>query len=678
MVQVGTSARNRSLADDLRGRDTSALADLLVTRPDLVVPPPTSLSDLAARAATAGSIRLALHRVDRVTLAVAWAVGSAASTDVAELARFLAADPDGYEETSGEAPVADVEAAVAELHRMALLWREGENYRAVRTLADVAKAIVPDPRPLSAQRVTPQLGPPREGLLVDRVAGQQGLAAVGQVREVLRSVSREPPGLTRDGVVAVRELTATATAWRCPESEAARWLELAWLAGLLGPSADGTEVRPTLAGEAWLTAPAAQAWSVLAAAWWFSDRDWTVFDEATGARAYVFGDSHVSPLAATLRREWFLAALAAADEHQAAVVNVAELLAERRPMVERIRIDRLVAAIVAEAELLGVTGRGVVSSFGVAVNATAAPLDPADPRAEEALAAVAADMLPPEIDSIVVQADLTIVAPGPLVPSLAAAIAAFAEVESTGGATVYRLSVSSVEGALDRGWSADRIVSVLAEASEVALPQPVEYLVRDTAARHGRIRVGDASAYVVTEDAAAADVVAGALAKAGIDASRIAPTVVVTRRAASAVVAAIRAAGVAATVTNPDGTAGGPVSDVLAPAPRPPAPLAELDPARAHALATVLCAAETPREDIDIPPAPEVPRMHPAQVQAALSRSLLAGARLWLWYADNAGMDSVYLVTPLHLAGGVFEALDAASAAPRKFALTRVIGVLAA
>lgn len=681
VVQVGTPARNRSLADDLRSRDTSALAELLLGRPDLVVPPPASLSDLAARAATAGSIRLALHRLDRIALAVAWAIGATGRTEPSELAAYLAAQPDQPEDTPvvpSLAWLADVESAVAELHRMALLWREGENYRAVRSLSDVAKAVVADPRPVATGRVLPQLGPARDRDVVDRVAGQQGLAAVGQVREVLRSVTRQPPGLTRDGVVAIRELTATATAWRCSESEAARWLELAWLAGLLGPTADGTEVRPTLAGEAWLTAPAAQAWSVVAAAWWFSDRDWTAFDETAGARSYVFGDSHVSPLAATLRREWFQVALRAAQDGDAAVLNVAALLAERRPLVEPARIERVVTAIVAEAELLGITGRGVVSRFGVAIHAAAAPVDPADPGTDEAVAQVAGGMLPPEIDRVVVQADLTVVAPGPLAPSLAAAIAAFAEVESTGGATVYRISVASVEGALDRGWTADRILDVLRDASDLPLPQPVAYLVRDTATRHGRIRVGEATSYVVTEDGAAADVVVGALAKAGIDAVRIAPTVVVSRRGAGGVVAAIRAAGVAATVTNPDGTASGPRIDVLAPPPRPPAPLADLDPARAHALAVVLGAAESPREDLDIPPAPEVPRMHPAQVQAALARSLLADGRLWLRYADNAGMDTVYLVTPLHLASGVFEALDAASAAPRRFALTRVIGVMSA
>ena len=44
------------------------------------------------------------------------------------------------------------------------------------------------------------------------------------------------------------------------------------------------------------------------------------------------------------------------------------------------------------------------------------------------------------VDHVLLQADLTAVAPGPLVPSLARALAIAADVESTGGATVYRFT----------------------------------------------------------------------------------------------------------------------------------------------------------------------------------------------------------------------------------------------
>ena len=51
-----------------------------------------------------------------------------------------------------------------------------------------------------------------------------------------------------------------------------------------------------------------------------------------------------------------------------------------------------------------------------------------------------ADSMPEPLDHVLVQADLTVVAPGPLEPTLAADIAAVADVESAGSATVYRVT----------------------------------------------------------------------------------------------------------------------------------------------------------------------------------------------------------------------------------------------
>ncbi|MBR7513817.1 helicase-associated domain-containing protein, partial [Mycobacterium tuberculosis] len=72
----------------------------------------------------------------------------------------------------------------------------------------------------------------------------------------------------------------------------------------------------------------------------------------------------------------------------------------------------------------------------------------ADAEAEMAAA------LPEPVDHVLVQADLTVVAPGPLVPELAQRIALVADVESAGAATVYRIGESSVRRALDAGLTA--------------------------------------------------------------------------------------------------------------------------------------------------------------------------------------------------------------------------------
>ncbi|MCZ9337956.1 helicase-associated domain-containing protein, partial [Streptomyces sp. TRM76130] len=69
------------------------------------------------------------------------------------------------------------------------------------------------------------------------------------------------------------------------------------------------------------------------------------------------------------------------------------------------------------------------------------PLPPAEQAAATAAAArVLAPLLPEPLDHVLLQADLTAVAPGPLQRPLAELLDAVADVESKGGATVYRFT----------------------------------------------------------------------------------------------------------------------------------------------------------------------------------------------------------------------------------------------
>ena len=77
--------------------------------------------------------------------------------------------------------------------------------------------------------------------------------------------------------------------------------------------------------------------------------------------------------------------------------------------------------------------------------------------------------------------------------SCRASLAMLADVESSGGATVYRFTESSVRRALDAGRSASECHAFLAAVSRTAVPQPLTYLIDDVARRHGRLRVGAAS-----------------------------------------------------------------------------------------------------------------------------------------------------------------------------------------
>ena len=154
----------------------------------------------------------------------------------------------------------------------------------------------------------------------------------------------------------------------------------------------------------------------------------------------------------------------------------------------RLRHD-LVDWTLREAEQIGVTGLGGLASFARGLLA-----------GSDGTAGELAALLPEPLDHVLLQADLTAIAPGPLQTGLAAELALAADVESTGGATVYRFTDSTIRRALDAGRSAAELHALLASKSRTPVPQPLTYLIDDMARRHGRIRVSPATAVIRADD----------------------------------------------------------------------------------------------------------------------------------------------------------------------------------
>src|SRR5262249_13355832 len=124
--------------------------------------------------------------------------------------------------------------------------------------------------------------------------------------------------------------------------------------------------------------------------------------------------------------------------------------------------DRQATQLLDEAAALGGTGRG-------------APAPHAHPVVVADL-----DRLPPErVEHVLIQADLTAIAPGPLTPAAAQELSTLADVESRGGATVYRFSGASLARAHSLGWTVTDIMQTLTARSRTPVPQPLEYLVRE-------------------------------------------------------------------------------------------------------------------------------------------------------------------------------------------------------
>lgn len=70
------------------------------------------------------------------------------------------------------------------------------------------------------------------------------------------------------------------------------------------------------------------------------------------------------------------------------------------------------------------------------------------------------------IDHFLLQADLTVIVPGPLERALAEQLGAVATVESAGAAMVYRIDEASVRRALDTGKTAGELHALFARHPE--------------------------------------------------------------------------------------------------------------------------------------------------------------------------------------------------------------------
>ncbi|GAA1994757.1 helicase-associated domain-containing protein [Microbacterium pumilum] len=97
--------------------------------------------------------------------------------------------------------------------------------------------------------------------------------------------------------------------------------------------------------------------------------------------------------------------------------------------------------------------------------------------------------LPPEIDRVYLQADLTAIAPGPLAPHLDLRLRGIARRESRAQASTYRFTGDSLGAGMTEGETAQSIREFLATISLTGIPQPLDYLIESTAARHGLVRV---------------------------------------------------------------------------------------------------------------------------------------------------------------------------------------------
>jgi hypothetical protein len=513
--------------------------------------------------------------------------------------------------------------------------------------------------------------PPHPGRTVERAAVDRATAGaaatlVRQVEDLLELWSTAPPRVLRAGGIGVRDRARTAGALDVDEATSSLLAEVALAAGLVaaGDAGDDEAWLPTPAYDAWLDRSVAARWVALVVAWRDSARvvGLAGSSDTRGRTRSALGPDLERTQAPALRRAALAELAALAPDEGTTPAHLAARLHWHAPRRGGQLRDDLVAWTLSEAVLLGLCSDGALGTAGrlLAAGDTAA--------AEDAIASA----LPAPVTHVLLQADLTAVAPGPLDGALARRLRLVADVESTGGATVYRFGEAGIRRAFDAGWTAGDVLDLLRQSSRTPVPQPLEYLVEDVARRHGRLRVAPAVAVVRCDDATVLDELLSDRRAGSLRLRRLAATVLAAQAPVDVVLDRLRDIGYAPAAEGADG-------DVVLRRPearrasprRSPAPVRSDRPGLPDTVLRTAVAALRAGDRSTV-----VARPRPtADLLAMLGQAASDGDSLLIGYVDADGRSSQRVVEPIAVEGGHLSAYDHLRGAVRTFAVHRITGV---
>ncbi|MGC4818925.1 helicase-associated domain-containing protein [Micromonospora sp. DT63] len=578
-----------------------------------------------------------------------------------------------------------------------------------------------DSGPLGPLRTSPPpvATAPREPKAVDSAGAGQTMEVVRHTEGLLEQLAAEPAPVLRSGGIGVRDLRRLARTAGLDEPTTALLLEVAYAAGLAGElelpgSTTGRygadqQVLPTGGYEVWRAASLAQRWEHLAHAWLTMTRQVGLVGRRDDRdRPITALSAEAERAGAPATRRAVLGVLADLEPATAPTAEeVQALLDWRAPRRSRGR-EAAHREVLAEAAQLGVTGLGALTSYGRLLlgELTSADEPGGDPlglhmdaeSGDPSSAARALDaLLPAPVDHFLVQADLTVVVPGPPEPALAAELEATTEPESAGGASVHRVTTASVRRALDAGYTADDLHELFRRRSRTPVPQGLSYLVDDVARKHGGLRVGSAGAYLRSDDEALLTEVLADRRLESLTLRRLAPTVLSTPYQVSRLLGALRDAGYAP--VQEDGTGGTMLSrprirraparvavttrtlDPLA-APKLPMPrlLGVVEHIRrgdAAARAARRAPAVVRGGAAGLGGGP-VPAHTHSEALAVLQQAVRDKALVWVGYVDAHGATASRLVKPVSIGAGYLRAEDERTEMLHTFALHRITAAVLA
>ncbi len=593
-----------------------------------------------------------------------------AQRDVLE--KLLEGSPMGR--TRDAAPGAPADRPVPQLLAMGLLRRiDAETVILPRHVGQVLRGEQPGPMQLTAPDPVVST---TTGDDADATAAGAAIDLLRELDVLLETLSAAPVSELRSGGLGIRDVKRLSKATGIEEPRLGLILEVAAAAGLIASgmpdpeplSGEAPYWAPTVATDRFSALSTAERWQLLASSWLdLPSRPALIGTRSPDAKPYGALTDALYSTAAPLDRRLLLGMLS--ELPSGAGVDAAQASAAliwRRPRWAKRLQPGPVGDLLTESHAMGLVGRGAISTPGRAL------LD-ADNDPQAAVDAMSR-ALPKPVDHFLVQADLTVVVPGPLQRDLAEQLATVATVESAGTAMVYRVSEQSIRHALDVGKTSDWMHSLFTKHSKTPVPQGLTYLIDDVARRHGQLRIGMAASFVRCEDPALLAQAVAAPATEDVQLRALAPTVAVSPAPIAEVLAALRAAGFAPAAEDSTGA----IVDVrprgarvAAPQQRRPyRPVRRPNSESLNAVVAVL-------RKVTAAPFGNI-RVDPAATMTLLQRAAKEQDTLVIGYLDAAGVATQRVVSPITVRGGQLVAFDSASGRLRDFAIHRITSVVSA
>lgn len=528
---------------------------------------------------------------------------------------------------------------------------------------------------------------------VEREAAASAAALLTQAASVLSACSSDPPARLKSGGIGARELARIGKAAHADDAVVRITLEAAYTAGLLARVGD--RVAPTEAYDVWAEREPAERLATLLQAWRELPLTSTrARDEDNKALPALAGAPPCNGCRQARHGLFAAAAQLPAGQGVKNASDLGRMVAWHRPLADTPPTDITpFATVIREAEMFGVIARGALSALGVHLLAYDA----------EGLIATCRRLLPPAAETALIGGDLTAVVAGTAAARVAVVLDATADRETSGTASVWRFSSGSIRRALDAGRAPGDIAADLAAIAAGPLPQPLTYLIADTARGHGRVRIAPAACVLHGEEPALLSELAAhrGLSKLGL--RRLAPTVLVSRSSLDTTLAALRAEGYAPVAE----TAGGTVRvEKVRPQRAAPVPAARQADDKRGTRSTAIRTSKVPGgADIDdlavrlLAAPPTAPEPDPLgsgvpfgtdteEIVAGyakhlsysdvrqLAQAIDAGTAITVEYVATAGSRTVRTLSSLELDPPYLEAWCHLREAERVFTLSRIHGVM--